>query len=375
VKSHKFLNLLFNLAVSLLIGSIAGTYFMVDPLKIAVGFFAVMSLGRIVILFIRKVLSIELDRNVHLIMAVQTEVWENAIAENLFKEYSWIKRAKDRTSFVINDKVVHIPQAGLKPNASKNREVFPLPVVKRNDSDITYAIDEITTDATYIPEADKIELSYDKITSIVKDHFGVIGERTALDVLDRWYPSLASHFVRTTGADTAVYLEGQTGTRKKFVIADVESAKSLMNTQTKKETGNRALILSEKMYEQLKSDTKATSLDTQNSVGAVWTNGDLVKICGFDIIRTDVTGRFDNTATPIKKDYTLALKGTYAATDNDVALLVDFSFVHVAEGSVKFFGNKDDATYQGDIYSAYKRIGARKERADEVGLIAIIQTP
>jgi hypothetical protein len=375
VNTHKFLNLFFNLAVALFIGVVAAAYFPVNPLLVAVGLFTAFSAGKVVLLFVYKILSIQVDRNAALLMAVQTEVWENMIAENLFKDYAWVKRAKDRSGFVLNNAVVHIPQAGAKPSASKNREVFPLPIVKRNDSDVTYPIDEISTEATYIPDADKIELSYDKISSVIRDHFGVLSETTARDILDRWYPSAASKIVRTTGVDTAVYLTGQTGNRNKYMVADVATAKTQLILDTKRETGNRVLIMTEGAYNQLKSDPVVTDKDTMDSVGAVWSNGDLTKIHGFDIIRTDVTGRYDNTATPVKRTFQDMVDLDFAATDNDVMLLVDLNFVHFALGEIKFFENLNDAQYQGDIYSALVRVGGRLERNDQVGVIAIIQEP
>jgi hypothetical protein len=375
VKPTKILNLLFNVAVFLFLGAAASELYTVNPIVASVVFFVAGSLGKILCLFILRTLSETHTSNLGLLMAVQKEVWENMIAENLFKAYEWIKRAKNRSAFVLNNAVVHIPQAGARPNASKNREVFPLPIVKRNDTDVTYPIDEISTDATYIPDADKIELSYDKIQSVYKDHFGTLSEMTARDILDRWYPSLAANMVRTTGADTAVYLTGQTGTRKKFMVADVASAKTALNLATKRESGNRILVMTEGMYNQLKADTVVLNKDTMDSVGAVWTNGDLTKIHGFDIIRTDVTGRYDNTATPVKRTFQSMVDLSFAATDNDVALLIDLDFVHFALGDIKFFENLNDAQYQGDIYSALVRVGGRLERNDQIGVIAIIQTP
>jgi hypothetical protein len=363
VKKLNFLNLLFNLVLVLIVSAVVAGTFEVDPVLALLG----IAGGAYVLSLITS-----RKENRAFYMAVQMEVWETIIAENLFKDYPFITRAKDRTSNVIDNKVVHIPQAGAKPGARKNRENFPLPIVKRNDLDITYPIDEISTEATYIPDAEKIELSYDKTASVIKDHFGVLNEESAKDILDRWYPSVASKMVRTTGADTAVYLSGQTGTRNKFMVADVESAKTILVADTKREQGPRALIMTEGAYNQLKADPVVKDKDTMESVGAVWKDGDLVKIHGFDIYRTDVTGRYDNTATPVLKDYTEGADG-YAATDNDVMLLVDFGHVHYAKGSVKFFENLDDAVMQGDIYSAKVRIGGRKERNDQVGVVAIIQ--
>jgi len=374
VKTTKFLNLLFNVILALFVGVALSQFYAVDPLVAAGVAFIGLSVLRIASIGLAKASNVSNLGNMAL-MAVQTEVWENMIAENLFKDYAWIKRAKDRSAFVLNNAVVHIPQAGAKPSASKNREVYPLPVVKRNDTDVTYPIDEISTEATHIPNADKIELSYDKTSSVVKDHFGVLSETTARDILDRWYPSAAANMVRTTGADTAVYLTGQTGNRNKYTVADVASAKTALILATKRETGNRILIMTEGAYNQLKSDSTVTDKDTMDSVGAVWSNGDLVKIHGFDIIRTDVTGRYDNTSTPVKRTFQDMVDLDYAATDNDVMLLVDLNYVHFALGEIKFFENLADAQYQGDIYSALVRVGGRLERNDQVGVIAIIQEP
>ncbi len=108
-----------------------------------------------------------------------------------------------------------------------------------------------------------------------------------------------------------------------------------------------------------------------DNVGAVWKNGDLVALHGFDIIRTNVTGRYDNSGTPVKRDYTLA----GVATDNDVALLVDWQYVHYALGTPKFFEGKDDVHFQGDIYNALIRFGGRLERKNQEGVVAIVQEP
>jgi hypothetical protein len=375
VKPLKFFNLLANLLFAAAITAVVlATGIEAHPLALFAGFFVGASLLRIASIFFMMLEGSHTHR-ASLLMAVQTEVWEEMIAENLFKDYAWIKRAKDRSGFVLDNKVVHIPQAGLKPNASKNRETFPLPIVKRNDTDVTYPIDQISTDATHIPDADKIELSYDKISSVVKDHFGVLSEVSARDILDRWYPATAAKMVRTTGTATAAYLTGQTGNRKKFLALDVAAAKTLLILQTKRETGNRILICTEGAYNQLKADPTVTDKDTMDSVGAVWSNGDLIKLHGMDIVRTDVTSRYDNTATPVKRTFQDMYEQDYAATDNDVALVVDLNYVHFALGNIKFFENLNDAQYQGDIYSALVRLGGRLERNDEVGVVAIIQEP
>lgn len=370
MKPNKFFNLAFNVALAFILAAFTVQDSEAHVLAVSVGYFAGLSALNVGKLLYEKISLIRI--NDAAFMAVETEVWENFIAENLFKAYEWIRRAKDRTGAVINNKVVHIPQAGAKPTVRKNREVYPIPLVKRNDLDVTYAIDEFSTDSVLIPEADKVQLSYNKIESVFGDHVGAMNTETARDLLWRWYPSLSSNIKRTTGAAVVTHLGGSaTGNRKKFTVADVATAKTELIKGTKRETnpGKRALIMREDMYNQLKSDTVLTDKDTVDSVGGVWKDGDLIKVHGFDIIRTDVTGIYDNTGTPVLQDPGDAI----AAADNDVVLLVDFSFVHFAMGEVKFFESINDVHYQGDVYNAYVRLGGRKERSDEVGVVAIVQ--
>ena len=369
MKTIKLLNFLFNVIVALFIGVAVSQFYPVEPVGAAIASFIGISVVRIVSIVMMK-RSEQYTIGSMALMAVQTEVWENFIAENLFKDYQWVKRAKDRTSFVINNKVVHIPQAGAKPAATKNRSNFPIPVVLRNDDDVTYAIDTISTESTHIPEADKVELSYDKIASVFGDHVGVMSEESARDILNRWYPTeVEANLILSTGGSTAAYLSTQTGNRKAFVDADIVNAKKRMILMTKRETGNWAWIMTEGAYLQLKAISAYGNKDTMDQYGAVWKDGELVRLRGADIIRTDVTSLYDNSTVPVLKEYASAA----AADDNDAILLVDFNYVHFALGDVKFFEGKDDVHYQGDIYNAYVRLGGRKERSDETGVVAIVQ--
>jgi hypothetical protein len=322
-------------------------------------------------------------RKANLALGVFTEIWDQVLAENLFRKYDWIRKARDRSGNVLNNAVVHIPQAGAVPNWYRNRQNFPVNLVNRVDSDITYAIDVLSSDAVRISDAEKSELNYDKIANILQDMMNSGGQKAAQNILYRWFGQNvgmatlnSANIIRTSGASTAgLNLPGATGNRNKFQVADVASAKQQLIVQTKQEIndGRRAIIMDETMYTQLKGDSVLTTLYNLPVVGAQFSNnGDLVRIHGFDIIRTDVLPRFTNAGTPLAKD-PLDVTVTNAATDNNCALLVDFDKVHVALGSMKPFSNQNDALMQGDYYSALVRVGASRERFDQAGVIAIVQ--
>jgi len=330
---------------------------------------------------------------------IAVEFWETTVAEFLMREYPWLLRAKDRTASVLSKAVVHIPQAGLLPGGVRNRKNYPAPLVRRADTEITYVLDEVSTNPSHISNAEMVELSYDKVGEVLNDHIKQLNFLAAFNAIYRWIgknPNAggatnldlnAANIRRTSGATNATHLSGATGNRKILTVADISAAKTILINQTKRELnpGKRALILDETMYNQLKSDSILSNNQQYDLVGAVFSNGDLVKIHGFDIIRTDVLTRFTNASTPIAKDPLtdadiasgtgLPYSVTAAATDNASALLVDFDFVHIAKGPIQVFETLNSAEHQGDIYSALFRMGASRERFDQAGVVAIVQEP
>ena len=96
-------------------------------------------------------------------MAIQREIWQDHIEGNLFKNNEFLLASTDAAQYVLQGKVVHIPQAGALPNIVKNRSSLPGTIVQRADTDITYSLDEYTSDPILIPYAETIELSYSKL--------------------------------------------------------------------------------------------------------------------------------------------------------------------------------------------------------------------
>lgn len=368
--------LLITLCSVLMMATVVSQHYPVTPVQVVEGIAAItVAVGLVRVVQILRNPDDASKKTEGYALAVTIETWEDFIAGNLFKMYAWLLRAKDRTSRVIGGCVVHIPQAGAVVNTQRNRAVYPVPVVKRSDNDITYVIDEISSDATHIKDAETIELSYDKVNDVLGDHVNKLGQDCAKNALFRWVSGLVTgNIVRTTGADTAVYLTGQTGTRKKHMVADIASGKTIMNNQTKREQGNRLAFMTEDAYNQVKSDTALDNNQKYDLVGAVFKDGDLVRIHGFEIIRTDVLPRWTNASPPAAKD-SLDASVTNAATDNDGIVLVDLAFVHIAKGDIKFFETLNSAEMQGDVYSALVRMGAARERADQAGVVAIVQVP
>jgi hypothetical protein len=304
-------------------------------------------------------------------MPIQVEIWQDYISKNLFKDDAFIMRAYNADRYVLAGKVVHIPQAGSKPGVTRNRQNLPAAVVVRGDTDVTYAIDEFTSDPVLITNAETIELSYDKIADVLSDHLETLNNTAADWMLYNWIANLSGGgslppLIRTTGGARAG-VDGQTGNRKIFTKDEIKRARLRFNKQGIAKTGRMALLDSEHMND-LMSDLDLLKRDYANELDIK--NGVIVRLFGFDIMeRSDVALYNHNGGNP-----TIKLPGSVVnTTDHKASLFFQQNAVERAIGDIKFFENKQDATYFGDIYSALVRAGGRKRRADAAGTMVCVE--
>jgi hypothetical protein len=301
-------------------------------------------------------------------MAVQKENWVDYILGNLFKDNEFLKKCYREDDSVLNGTVVHIPQAGSKPVVIKNRTLLPGVAVQRTDTDVTYPLDWYTTNPTVITNAEEKEVSYDKMSSVIGEHVEVLNDTLADDILYKWAPTTSATIIRTTGvADGVALAPVAAGTRKALLAKDLRIAQATMNKAGISRTERYALI-PEDMMTQLMADTTLTGSQIQLLLDAK--EGKVVKLFGFEIMTRVHAGVYDNTGTPVPKTPETA----GATTDNLCVLCWQKNAVALAQGTVDFFENKQDATYYGDVYSAGVRCGGRKRRSDAAGVIAIVQT-
>jgi hypothetical protein len=298
---------------------------------------------------------------------VTVEVWVKYIIERLFKDNKFMQHVYNDDQYVLQGKVVHIPQAGAKPTVVKNRAVFPAVAVQRTDTDVNYTLDNYSTDPTHLPNAESAEISYDKMNSVYGDHVSVLGETICDDLLIKWAANITS-LLRTTGgaaAGTVAPIAGQVGTRKGFHHKDLQKAMILFNTQNIAKERRYALIednMFEFFYDSLSDNQQKNFSEYVDAK-----NGVVGRLHGFDIMtRSSVLAL--TSADAVK-----ALGSAMAATDNLATMVWQENSIAKALGEVKFFQNTDDALFYGDVYSSLARAGGRVRRADAAGISLIVQ--
>lgn len=296
-------------------------------------------------------------------MAIQKEMWLGTLVEQLFADNSFLSKAFNADSYV-NGKTVHIPNAGAASGVEKNRSTVPAGISKRTDTDVTFNLDEYTTNPVYIPNAETIELSYDKRASVLNLDRQTLLDRLSLDMIHNWMPA-AARAIEMTGAEVEAYTDKATGKRKGLCKADVLALMTQFNKDNVPQA-DRYLLVDAVMYSQLLNSLT----ENENSAflaSADAQNGILGKLYSFNVSMRDTVAVCDATKT--KK----AVGAAGAATDLATALAWQKDSVCRALGEVKAFENEGDPSYYGDIYSFLVRAGGCIMRSDSKGVAALVQ--
>lgn len=296
-------------------------------------------------------------------MALNKQVWLNTIVENFFPDNSFATKSIDDSVFVSN-KTVHIPNAGAPSGVEINRSQKPASVNQRTDQDLTYDMDELTTNPIYIPNIDMVELSYDKRQSILQNDRMELQKQAHQNLLYRWF--VTGKVIETVGGDVDAHTSSTaTGKRKALTKDTILQLMTKFNQDDVPATG-RYILLDSVMYAQLLKDLTEKELSAFLS-SANAQKGILGNLYGFDIMQRSQVLR-------LKADKSLLeWSKNGAAGELAAGLAWQEQCVSRALGDVKMFDNMDDPTYYGDIYSFLMRVGGSYRRYDKKGIYVIAE--
>lgn len=296
-------------------------------------------------------------------MALQVEIWIKSIIEGLFANNTFAARAVDHSEFV-NEKTVHVPNAGSPSGVRKNRTEFPATVVKREDVDLTYQIDEFTVDPVRIPHAEMIELSYNKRESVTRESRRKLAQDIYDSLIYSWIPEGVT-VLRTQGNSIAAHIAGATGNRKAMSKKTVKAAAKQFDKWDIPEEG-RCILLDADMYNDLLEDLTDAE---QNSflAGADPIKGTIGTYMGFMFYKRSKVAKVatDGTLKP--------WEATVAATDCAAGIAWQEDCVSRAIGESVLFDDEGNPLFYGDIISFLQRAGGRCIRADKKGILLIAE--
>lgn len=297
-------------------------------------------------------------------MALNKEVWQSAIIDNLYPDDSFAAKAVDDSAFIDN-KVVHIPNAGAPSGVQTNRTTKPASIKQRTDNDLTYAMDELTTDPIYIPNIETIQFSYNKRESVISNDRRALQTAAHDNLLNRWGVAAESKIVLTTGSEVDAHTSATaTGKRKSITRNDVYALMTKFDADDVPQQ-ERYLLLDAHMYAQLLADL--TNADKQAFfASANAQKGVLGELAGFQILKRSRVLRL--SSNKVLNWSAEAVAGELAA-----GFAWQKESVSRALGNFKMFSDLDSPTYYGDIYSFLIMTGGACRRYDKKGVALIAE--
>ena len=298
-------------------------------------------------------------------MALQTQVWLKTLQENFFPDDSFVAKSENDSQYVEN-KTVHVPNAGKPSGVKVNRSTLPAQVLERTDNELTYNIDELTTDPIRISHADSVELSYEKRSSILKNDKAELQRVASELILHSWAKGAdAAHPILTDGGERDAHTENGTGKRKKMTANVIHQIALRMDKQDIAKTG-RYLILDTDMYgDLLDSFTEAGRFAFLASADVA--KGTVGRLYGIDIFSRSGALRMKANGEIITDP------NGGDATEVAAGFAWQSGCVSHALGEAKMFSSMDDPTYYSDIYSFLLRVGGSHRRYDKKGIFLVAE--
>jgi hypothetical protein len=295
-------------------------------------------------------------------MAIQRELWAEMIAEELRAKIDPLKMFAMDLSEYAQGTTIHVPVAGAT-TILKNNISWPMDVSERTDTVVDITLNTYHWSPIRITQADKVQLSYDKMASLYNSLNGGLGERLLVESLISMTHYTATKWVATTGAAYVAHAPGATGNRKGLTGADLRAAAGILDKQ-KVPIAERYLVVDSIMFWQLVDDLSynADRVDVINGLPSITT-----PLYGFTVVSVPQVVYFTNGG--VIRDYGNA--GT--TTDFAAALAIQKSCVGFGMSDVETFVDEGNPLYQGDILSGWVLHGAKYLRTGKEGVVPIIQ--
>jgi len=313
---------------------------------------------------------------------VRIEAFIKDIQENLYRGSEFLKYSTSHDQYV-EDYAVHVPQAGSGVTVVKNRTILPANVNERTDDQLTYNLDEYTTDPILIRNIEKIQLSYDKRMSVMKNKIQLINQQLGDDGAYNWIAGLGA--TPTVGATSGVFLTtgsaksytyfpsltAATGTRKSFALGDILQLKGKLDRDNVAQENRFLLVPSDMWYDLVTENISILGSRLYLPDDELVKDGAVAKIYGFNIFQRPVVAVYNDTTygSPILK----AVGAAAATTDSLACIAWQSDWVAKAQGAVKFFAREDDPAFYGSYYSALVMFKNTILRNDAKGVAALVQ--
>lgn len=276
------------------------------------------------------------------------EIWINQILEKFYPNASFLTESRDFSEFVENN-TINLAEVGVDPAVLINNSSYPIAINQRVDSPIALPLDVYDTENTLVRNAEQVELSYNKMESVVRGHRNALLTTMAKKAGHNWSPD-----ANTTNTPVFGTTGSAVGGKLNISFDDLDKMQEKFNLMDMPEEG-RILLL---------HPTHKTQLQKEDRVlYKALMAGELMS--GFKVYNTGLTPIYNKT-TLVKAAYGAAAA---PATDTISSVFYFKEEVMRCDGDTTMFERLKDPEQRGDIIGFQKRALVLPFRQKNLGAI------
>lgn len=284
---------------------------------------------------------------------INKEVWTDQIMKGFYPTASFLNFAKDFTALVEFDKI-NLADAGVDPDVFINGNTYPIGIVEREDTPIAIELDLFETKNTVVRDARVVEVSYDKLESVVSQHRATLMAGAGKKAAHAFAPmsnTANTPILRTSGDDNGSGLkrllpEDILDLATKFDDLDIEHEK-------------RFFVLHQNhLNDLIRYDLKAFK-DLTN-----FRDGKPNTFAGFNMLLYTKNAYYN--ATTLQKK---AFQSTPGVNDTYCSFAFSSDEVMKADGDIKMYARENDPEHRGTIVGFDKRFVGMPIRNKGIGAV------
>ena len=120
-------------------------------------------------------------------MAIEKQIWISMLMEGFYPNRTFLDRSVDMTAMVEYNKI-NLSEAGVDPEVLVDNTTFPVPTASRSDTPLELPLHTFDTKNTVVRNVEAMELAYDKMESVVRQHRNTLQAKTAAFAANNWAP-------------------------------------------------------------------------------------------------------------------------------------------------------------------------------------------
>ena len=120
-------------------------------------------------------------------MAIEKQIWISMLMEGFYPSRTFLARSVDMTAMVEYNKI-NLAEAGVAPEVLVDNTTFPVPTASRTDTPLELPLHTFDTKNTVVRNVEAMELAYDKMESVVRQHRNTLQAKTAAFAANNWAP-------------------------------------------------------------------------------------------------------------------------------------------------------------------------------------------